>query len=196
MELSEKLNNIEVDGTDIENQSINKNNFICNICMEELDNKEKCITDCNHIYCSGCLHEWFNKKKNTCPSCRKEITNYENNNEKNHIIKINEGNTERNNSNTLNMIISENERILGRLKGRIFKLNMLICSNIFYMLYNLTIEEQKYGNYLYYKNEYENCTDILNSVTNNLGHFKDIFIYSNNEIIECKIPEMYIDKCT
>ena len=55
--------------------------------MEELDIKERCITNCNHIYCTKCLHEWFNKKKNTCPTCRNEITNYENNNIKNHIIK-------------------------------------------------------------------------------------------------------------
>lgn len=189
MELSEKLTDIDID---IENQDSNEY-FNCTICMEELDIKERCITNCNHIYCTKCLHEWFNKKKNTCPTCRDEITNYENNNIKNHIIKIEEEVNQRNEPNTINLIVSENERILERLRSKFFKLNMLICANIIYAIYNLTMGEKRYQEYIYYKNEYENCSGILNDMENSL---EETLIYSNSELILCKIPEMYINNCT
>ena len=70
---------------------------------------------------------------------------------------------------------------------------MLICANIIYAIYNLTMGEKRYQEYIYYKNEYENCSGILNDMENSL---EETLIYSNRELIVCKIPEMYINNCT
>ncbi len=43
--------------------------YICSICM--LVARNASTTECDHIYCTPCITEWFAKKKE-CPFCRKE----------------------------------------------------------------------------------------------------------------------------
>ena len=43
----------------------------CSICYNHII--EDVITECNHIYCKECLDKWFDKGKNSCPLCRREI---------------------------------------------------------------------------------------------------------------------------
>lgn len=52
------------------------NDDMCTICLDDSDIlKDKCITQCNHIYCKSCLEEVF-KKSIKCPMCRGNITSY------------------------------------------------------------------------------------------------------------------------
>ena len=45
---------------------------MCSICL--IDNiLDVSILDCGHQYCKNCIDEWFNKGKNSCPICRKDI---------------------------------------------------------------------------------------------------------------------------
>ncbi|AUI80716.1 N1R-like RINg finger host range protein [White-tailed deer poxvirus] len=51
----------------------------CNICMENIYDKEKIynryfgiISSCNHVFCMGCITIW-RKNKTTCPLCRKKF---------------------------------------------------------------------------------------------------------------------------
>ncbi len=68
----------------------------CPICLSVILQGKECRTDCNHIYCYNCLHRWFDKKKNTCPYCRRAINYFTYNNENTKIIFID-------NSNNINM---------------------------------------------------------------------------------------------
>tara|TARA_B110001469_G_C9514972_1_gene256530 strand:- start:415 stop:753 length:339 start_codon:yes stop_codon:yes gene_type:complete len=49
---------------------------ICNVCLDEnIDIKDKCVTQCNHILCKECINLLFNVN-NKCPMCRGDITTY------------------------------------------------------------------------------------------------------------------------
>jgi hypothetical protein len=181
MELRDSLN------IDIE---INRDyNFTCSICMEEIDIENKCITNCNHEFCKKCLHDWFETNKITCPICREDIKEYNNNNEKNHIIKVKNENT---NPHVLSV---ENARLLRNLQAKIYKLNMFIFFNVGYMLYNLYLEGDKEMEILNYERLYKNCTSNLNNIQTSLEDQTDLLVYTNNGIVKCDFPTKYLTNC-
>ena len=52
---------------------IDKNEEYCPICMETLkENKNICITECSHKFCSKCILK-HSKKNNNCPLCRNTL---------------------------------------------------------------------------------------------------------------------------
>ena len=54
---------------------------ICNICYEEVGDKNRCSTPCGHLFCFQCIMK-SSKLNNTCPMCREIICeNIENNND-------------------------------------------------------------------------------------------------------------------
>ena len=83
MELNDSLN----DSLTI--NIINNEIFSCPVCLNDIIEDEKCLTNCNHFFCKECLHTWFERNKITCPTCRSNITQYKNNNENHYIIKVN-----------------------------------------------------------------------------------------------------------
>lgn len=183
MELNDSLNiDIEINSDD---------NFTCSICMEEIDIENKCITNCNHEFCKKCLHDWFKKKKISCPSCRQDIEEYNNMNEKNHIVQVKEENTE----NNIYVLSPENERLIRHLQSKIYKLNMFILFNISYTIYNVYSEGSRQVKMLYYEDEYENCSTDLSNLRNSLDMQTDILVYGNHGLIKCDFPSMYIDDC-
>jgi len=52
-------------------------NDACSICLEKYKNPRK--TQCQHIFCHGCIHGWINEedyygqKKSSCPMCRQNV---------------------------------------------------------------------------------------------------------------------------
>ena len=44
----------------------------CPICLETLNEKNICVTECNHTFCLKCII-FALRQKNTCPLCRAEI---------------------------------------------------------------------------------------------------------------------------
>ena len=60
LEISEKFN------MDI---SIKKEDGICSICFE---NKNNCISNCDHLFCFKCIHSWL-ENNDDCPYCRSDI---------------------------------------------------------------------------------------------------------------------------
>lgn len=186
MEINDNLNiDIEI-GKEIES------NFTCTICMEEkCINEEECITNCNHNFCKKCIHEWFDKKKTSCPTCRCDIKYYLNSEKKNIIVKVNEEIQENTNTN-MNNIIIDNERMLRKLQGKVYKLNLFICFNIGYLLYNLFLEGSKTAQIMYYEDKYENCSDDLTQIANTLSITNEYMIYDKDIFYECEIPEVYI----
>jgi len=166
------------------------NLFTCSICMEEIDNTDKCITNCNHEFCKKCLHDWFGKKKITCPTCRQDIKEYIKNDEKNHIVEVkSETVTDR------FVLPIENEILLRRLQLKIYKLNIFICFNISYILYNVYLEGERQLEIMYYKDLYNNCSAIINDLRDSLNDQSEILVYGNNEIEKCYFPTLYVNKC-
>ena len=45
------------------------NNDICSICYEELDNENSFKLECNHIYHTKCILNWFRNSHDNCPLC-------------------------------------------------------------------------------------------------------------------------------
>jgi hypothetical protein len=48
------------------------NNYVCSICMENIDNNNLCIINCGHSFCKNCLTNYViqQDKKCKCPICR------------------------------------------------------------------------------------------------------------------------------
>ena len=179
-------NNLSVN-VDLERD--NENTFTCTICMEDKYIDEECITNCNHIFCKNCIHEWFEKKKTSCPSCRSDIEYYLNKKQKNIIVKVKEENSE---SRTMNNIIIENERMLRKLQAKVYKLNLFICFNIGYLLYSLFLEGSKNAQIMYYEDKYENCSIDLTNLENIISERNEYIIYNTNRYYKCDIPDIYI----
>lgn len=59
--------------------SIQQNVNNCSICTESLDNPEAvfAIRECNHLFHSNCLLEWYSTSSNqSCPLCRSTANEY------------------------------------------------------------------------------------------------------------------------
>ena len=61
----------------------------CPICLKNIIDIDKSVTNCDHIFCYDCLNSWFKKNNVSCPMCRKDIISFKHNNEINRIIYIN-----------------------------------------------------------------------------------------------------------
>lgn len=48
----------------------------CSICFEEITNKNKCTTSCNHQFCLECILIHF-QQNNSCPLCRTNLISNE-----------------------------------------------------------------------------------------------------------------------
>ena len=48
--------------------------YQCSICLEDIFNRDTCLTQCNHRYCIDCLDIWFDRGEHSCPMCRQAIT--------------------------------------------------------------------------------------------------------------------------
>ena len=71
------LNNIEMLPIIDSTPTIDTQNEDCPICMEKLTaDKNICITNCGHKFCSQCLIRAA-RTKNSCPLCRQALTDHE-----------------------------------------------------------------------------------------------------------------------
>ena len=52
------------------------NDVTCIVCYNTIDDKDKCVTNCNHIYCKDCLNKWFDRGNVECPMCRVPVKSY------------------------------------------------------------------------------------------------------------------------
>jgi hypothetical protein len=41
----------------------------CSICLKDINNNDKFITNCNHIFHLKCINKWY-KISDKCPLCR------------------------------------------------------------------------------------------------------------------------------
>lgn len=52
--------------------NLDNNNFICSICIENIESNNLCVIDCGHSFCKNCLTKYIiqQHKKCNCPICR------------------------------------------------------------------------------------------------------------------------------
>ena len=112
----------------------------CIVCYNSIDDKDKCITNCNHIYCKDCLNVWFDRGNVECPMCREPVKSYLNDSTNHKIIVLKEQ--------SQNMVLIQTntgyEDIIKNYRKRfnIFKLYLFV--NTSYLLY------LQYRNYVLY----------------------------------------------
>jgi hypothetical protein len=118
------------------------NDVTCTVCYNTIDDKDKCITNCNHIYCNGCLNEWFDRGNVECPMCRVPVKSYlnESTNHKIVVLKHQPQNMVLIQTNTGYEDIIKNYR----KKFNMFKIYLFV--NTSYILY------LQYRNYTLYNN--------------------------------------------
>ena len=63
-------------------------NKVCSICLQTILPIDLCRTNCNHEFCKGCLDQWFNSKKSSCPLCRRDIKYFNHQNNTNRVVCI------------------------------------------------------------------------------------------------------------
>tara|TARA_Y100000817_G_scaffold289697_1_gene259871 strand:+ start:10123 stop:10665 length:543 start_codon:yes stop_codon:yes gene_type:complete len=175
----------------------------CPVCFKILDDNTKTSTKCNHIFCVQCIEKLFENRKNVCPLCRKEITEYYNKNEKVKIIFKNVENPINNN------LILLNQRLLLKYKFKFFLVSLLSLFELY-----LIITERINYNDLYLS--HEECDSNLSNLTNNYNnliieydncitdstylddnYLSEVFVFNsnNNGLISCLFPIYYIRKC-
>lgn len=62
----------------MEYKSFDKSNKECEICCNEMTNKEHILKiNCDHIFCAECILAWhIEYGKESCPKCRQNITTF------------------------------------------------------------------------------------------------------------------------
>ena len=194
MEITDSLNiDVPEDVSDSNSRSsLSSNGPLCPICMDEITEEGKCITECNHHFCKVCIHMWFDRGNFTCPSCRREINYYINNLEKNNIIKVNISNRNVNNVNNTN---NANNQEIEILRNRIRFYHYLLFINFLYTIYNL-YDGIKMGYRInYYNSLYNNCTNKLEEIEQQYDTTSNVMLYFQQKYIECEFPTYFLNQC-
>ena len=173
---------------------LNSNSLLlsCPICMEEITEEEKCITECNHHFCKTCIHTWFERNVVSCPSCRGEIKYYINNLEKNHIVKVRPSNNNQLNVNNVNHVNNVNNDLL---RGRLRVYQYLLYINSFFMMYSFYEGFQMTGVINHCENDYNNCTRALEEKEHQYDVMSRVMVYINQVYKSCDIPNYFLNQC-
>ena len=103
----------------------------CIVCYNDIDDKDKCITNCNHIYCKDCLNVWFDRGNVECPMCRVPVKSYLNDNIMNKIVVLKKS--------SQNMILIQTnpgyEEVIKKYRKRFNIFKVYFFLNTTYLLY-------------------------------------------------------------
>jgi len=111
----------------------------CPICMNKLNNEQKCITNCSHYFCYDCLTSWLSIN-NKCPNCRVDIEKFKYKGEINRIFMIN--NTEEIENFNINLeevrgMLQSAENHSNRIKKLLVYLKTMTGLSIFFFMGSL-----------------------------------------------------------
>ena len=111
-------------------ETMNSDNT-CIVCYNDIDDKDKCITNCNHIYCKDCLNVWFDRGNVECPMCRVPVKSYLNDNIMNKIVVLKKS--------SQNMILIQTnpgyEEVIKKYRKRFNIFKVYFFLNTTYLLY-------------------------------------------------------------
>ena len=107
------------------------NDVTCIVCYNTIETENICKTNCNHIYCMGCLNEWFDRGNVDCPMCRDPVKSYLNDNIMNKIVVLK--------NQTQNLILFQTntgyEEAIKKYKRRFNIFKVYFFLNTSYLLY-------------------------------------------------------------
>ena len=175
--------------------------FSCSICLQNVNEDEKCTTNCNHSFCLNCINNWFEQNTDICPLCRRRIISYDSRDGKHHIITINTNNNNNNNTNNNTNNNNNTLHIILQLRNKIYYMNFIILLSFIYFVYSIYNSNSLIVQRDYYASLYHNCTEklLINEqlvdIIQNTNSLSTIPIYFNNHLYECFFPLYYIDKC-
>ena len=116
------------------------NDVTCIVCYNTIEKENICKTNCNHIYCKGCLNEWLDRGNVDCPMCRSPVRSYLNDNIMNKIVVLK--------SQAQNLILFQPntgyEEIIKKYRKRFNIFKVYFFLNTSYILY------LQYRNYVLY----------------------------------------------
>ena len=156
----------------------------CSICLnEEIEDLNKCINNCGHIFCKSCLDNWLNRGNDDCPLCRQKIENFEYRNEKYRLINISR---QINPLSRVQTVFRTHPNLLRviRVMGLILSVGVLLQA---YFVYSLQRENNKI------KNKCEREINIYREIINNLEPVR--LLNSYGRYIDCFMPKYFVNKC-
>lgn len=156
----------------------------CSICLnEEIEELDKCVNNCGHIFCKSCLDTWLNRGNDDCPLCRQKIEYFEYRNEKYRLINRS---TQINPLSRVQTVFRTHPNLLlvVRVMGIILSVGVLLQS---YFVYSLQRENNKI------KNNCEREINIYMEIINNLKPIRILNHYGR--YINCFMPKYFINKC-
>ena len=164
----------------------------CTICFTEISEDEKITLNCEHYFCNSCIQDWLDKKKYSCPLCRRNIKEY-NLNDINYRIVLKESNTS---------VTNERGREINDLNRYLIKVNARLKCLIYVSIISTTYLADMYfgivSNYNHLYDDYQDCkTNLTLLESGDMSILNDIGMYSLDLHIfrECSIPKYFYDKC-
>jgi len=138
----------------------------CSICFEDYSVNDTYNTECNHMFCKGCLDDWFSRGNKCCPLCRTEIDEY-NDSDIHYKLVIYEKVVSGNNVNT--------ERMMNIINVQNIRLR--IYTFIYFILFSYSV--YRYVVNRNYDNIKENYTICLENNTQLNNQLKYLEIYQS-----------------
>lgn len=179
-----------LDPLDSISSTSNSNN--CTICFTDISEDDKITLNCKHYFCNGCIQNWLDKKKYSCPLCRTNIKEY-NINDKNYRIVLKENEIP---------VTNERGREINDLNRYLIRVNARLKCLIYVSLISTTYLADMYfsivSNYNHLYDDYQHCKNNLTLFeSGEMSILNDIGMYSLDRHIfrECSIPKYFYDKC-
>lgn len=164
----------------------------CSICLnEEIEDLNKCINNCGHVFCKTCLDTWLNRGNDDCPLCRQKIEYFEYRNEKYRLINISRQ------TNPLSRVQTvfrthPNLLLVIRVMGLILSVGVLLQAYFIYNLHKQNIElKEKHDNDISTFVKIMRDNNYINS-QQTIGI--NICKFFNN-CKYCLMPKYFVNKC-
>jgi hypothetical protein len=181
----------------------------CAICLDTIDEQEKCTNSCGHSFCKSCLDNLFDVEKYECPLCRQKIKYFDHNNI-NYRLIIKKRNVLSSDTSTINQ---HNRNRLLNTQGNTIPINKKLFAAIKLLLYGSALYSfiQFYlisglnDNIKYYDHKLKECehnnTHLDTVIREN--HYFDETNYDDYLIFDkqidmlrlCYLPVDFMSKC-
>ena len=172
----------------MENLIDNINNQCC-VCLNIIDENDKCFLKCSHFLCNSCIDSWFDQNKTTCPMCRDEIKYFKKNSENFRIIHSQR-----------NMQLEEGQSIIDNiyLRRLLWSNRLLLFTNCImtYLLLDNILDNEALNKFL--RVCISNNTMVRNMLNDCQGtNIMNIDVYNpkDHTLSSCSFPLYFIDKC-
>ena len=176
---------------------MNNSNATCSICLEEINQENICLLNCEHPFCKKCIDDYLERNNKKCPNCRANISSYSYNNTDYQLIFMNE-------ENNLQQITSMRNQIhiLLNANRKLVKYGYFSIFSLFYLTYRYMMLQYNYDSLQ--ENE-DNLKISLDTCHTNETELYNILVDQSYNVIvydpyynyaeKCSISEYSYEKC-